>query len=94
MPQAERQGTSNRKRDAANKLADHRLSVLALAREFRTLTEVCRRRGLDRTSFYERRRRFQTYGVGGNGKFPICGNFTNCQPSWPDLHARGHAEIR
>ena len=37
------------KRDAATKFAEHRLSVLELARELGNVAEVCRRRGLDRT---------------------------------------------
>ena len=47
-------------RDARSKLAEHRLSVLELARELGNVAEACRRRGLDRTSFYEWKRRFQT----------------------------------
>lgn len=51
-----------RKRDATTKLAEHRLSVLELAKELGNVAEACRRRGLDRTSFYEWKRRFQTQG--------------------------------
>ena len=47
------------KRDADTKLAQSRLSVLDLARELGNVAEACRQRGLDRTSFYEWRRRFQ-----------------------------------
>ena len=46
------------KRDAATKLAEHRLSVLELAKELGNVSEACRRRGLDRTSFYEWKRWF------------------------------------
>lgn len=53
------------KRDADTKLAQSRLSVLELARELGTVAEACRQRGLDRTSFYEWKRRFQTRGFEG-----------------------------
>ena len=49
MPQAGTQATISRKRDAADKLAAHRLSVLELARELGDVTEACRRRGLGRS---------------------------------------------
>ena len=58
------------KRDAATKLAEHRLSVLELARELGNVAEACRRRGLDRTSFYEWKRRFQTQGFEGLKDLP------------------------
>ncbi len=51
---------SGGKRDAASKLAEHRLSVLELARELGNVAEACRQRGLDRTSFYEWKRRLRT----------------------------------
>ena len=49
----------SRPRDASTKVAEHRLSVLELARELGNVAEACRRRGMDRTSFYEWKRRFQ-----------------------------------
>ncbi|PRD40626.1 IS481 family transposase [Phyllobacterium phragmitis] len=52
-------------RDAASELAEHRLSVLELAKELDNVAEACRRRGLDRTSFYEWKRRFQAGGFEG-----------------------------
>jgi hypothetical protein len=52
-------------RDAATKLARQRLSVLELAAELGSVAEACRRRGMDRTSFYEWNRRFQTQGFAG-----------------------------
>ena len=58
------------KRDAASKLAEHRLSVLELAKELGNVAEACRRRGLDRTSFYEWKRRFQTQGFAGLKDLP------------------------
>lgn len=53
------------KRDAGTKLAQQRLSVLELAKELGNVAEACRQRGLDRTSFYEWKRRFQTQGFEG-----------------------------
>ena len=58
------------KRDARTKLAEHRLSVLELARELGNVAEACRQRGLDRTSFYEWKRRFQTHGFEGLKDLP------------------------
>ena len=58
------------KRDAGSKLAEHRLSVLELAKELGNVAEACRRRGLDRTSFYEWKRRFQTQGFEGLKDLP------------------------
>ena len=57
-------------RDAATKVAQHRLSVLELARELGNVAEACRQRGLDRTSFYEWKRRFQTQGFEGLKDLP------------------------
>jgi hypothetical protein len=45
--------------DAEVKVAKQRLSVLDLMARLGN-AEVCRRRGMDRTSFYEWKRRFQT----------------------------------
>ncbi len=59
-----------RLRDAATKVAEHRLSVLELARELGNVAEACRRRGMDRTSFYEWKRRFQTHGFEGLKDLP------------------------
>ncbi len=57
-------------RDASSKLVEHRLSVLELAKELGNVAEACRRRGLDRTSFYEWKRRFQTQGFEGLKDLP------------------------
>jgi hypothetical protein len=59
-----------RSRDADTKLAQSRLSVLELARELGNVAEACRQRGLDRTSFYEWKRRFQTQGFEGLKDLP------------------------
>lgn len=57
-------------RDAATKLAQQRLSVLELARELWNVAEACRQRDMDRTSFYEWKRRFQTQGFEGLKDLP------------------------
>jgi transposase InsO family protein len=57
-------------RDAATELAPQRLSVLELAAELGGVAEACRRRGMDRISFYERKRRFQTRGLAGLENLP------------------------
>ena len=65
-----RKSESIGKRDAESKLAEHRLSVLELAQELGNVAEACRRRGMDRTSFYEWKRRFQTHGFSGLKDLP------------------------
>ena len=57
-------------RDAGTKMAQSRLSVLELAKELGNVAEACRQRGLDRTSFYEWKRRFQTQGFDGLKDLP------------------------
>ena len=44
--------------------------MLQLAEELGNITEACRRRGMDRTRFYEWRRRFQTHGLEGLKDLP------------------------
>ncbi|RWR04677.1 helix-turn-helix domain-containing protein [Paenirhodobacter populi] len=56
--------------DAASKVAQQRMSVLELARELGNVAEACRQRGMDRTSFYEWKRRFQTQGFDGLKDLP------------------------
>ncbi len=57
-------------KDPATKVAHKRLSVLQLAQALGNVSEACRRGGLDRTSFYEWRRRFQTHGLEGLKDLP------------------------
>jgi transposase InsO family protein len=57
-------------KDPALKLAHKRLSVLQLAESLGNVSEACRRGGLDRTSFYEYKRRFQTHGIEGLKDLP------------------------
>ena len=63
-------GSVPRRRDASTKVAQSRLSVLELARELGNVAEACRQRGLDRTSFYEWKRRFQMQGFEGLKDLP------------------------
>lgn len=56
--------------DSATKLARHRLSVLQLAETLGNAAEACRRMKMDRTSFYEYKRRFQTHGLEGLKDLP------------------------
>jgi transposase InsO family protein len=57
-------------KDPALKLAHQRLTVLQLAESLGNVSEACRRGGLDRTSFYEYKRRFQTHGIEGLKDMP------------------------
>ena len=57
-------------KDPATKVAHHRLSVLELAEALGSVSEACRRSGMDRTSFYEWKRRFQTHGLAGLKDLP------------------------
>lgn len=43
----------------------HRISVLQLAEALGNISEACRQSGMDRTSFYNWRRRFQKHGIEG-----------------------------
>lgn len=56
--------------NVATKVARQRLSVLQLAEALGNAAEACRRRGMDRTSFFEWRRRFQAHGVEGLKDLP------------------------
>jgi transposase InsO family protein len=67
MAQAARRLTA---KDANEKLAHRRLTVLELAERLGNVTEACRRGGIDRTSFYDWKRRFQTQGLDGLKDLP------------------------
>jgi transposase InsO family protein len=56
--------------EAELKVARQRLSVLELAQALGNVKEACRRRGMDRTSFYEWRKRFETQGLEGLKDLP------------------------
>ena len=55
---------------AENKLVNQRLSIIKLAEALGNVSDACRRRGIDRTSFYEYKRRFQTHGLEGLKDMP------------------------
>ncbi len=57
-------------KDPAVKLAHKRLSVLELAQELGSVSKACKQAGMDRTSFYEWKRRFQTHGLAGLKDLP------------------------
>lgn len=57
-------------KDAALKVARQRLSVLEMSEALGNISEACRRGGMDRTSFYEWKRRFQTHGLEGLKDMP------------------------
>lgn len=57
-------------KDPAEKLAHRRLTVLELAQELGSVSKACRQAGMDRTSFYEWKRRFQTHGLAGLKDLP------------------------
>jgi transposase-like protein len=66
------EGTTKRitDKDPAVKLARKRLSVLELAQELGSVSKACKQAGMDRTSFYEWKRRFQTHGLEGLKDLP------------------------
>jgi hypothetical protein len=57
-------------KDANAKLAHRRLTVLELAERLGNVAEACRRGGIDRTSFYDWKRRFQLQGLDGLKELP------------------------
>jgi Winged helix-turn helix len=67
MVQAARKVTA---KDANEKLAHRRLTVLELAERLGNVSEACRRGGIDRTSFYDWKRRFQLEGLDGLRDLP------------------------
>ena len=67
MAQAARKVTA---KDADEKLAHRRLTVLELAERLGNVAEACRRGGIDRTSFYDWKRRFQLEGLDGLKDLP------------------------
>jgi transposase InsO family protein len=57
-------------KDPVEKVARQRLSVLQLSQTLGSVSAACRRMGMDRTSFYEWKRRFQTHGLEGLKDLP------------------------
>jgi transposase InsO family protein len=75
------------KMEAKLKIAKQRLSVLELAERLGSVSEACRRRGMDRTSFYEWKRRFQTHGLEGLKDLPPIAK-SHPQAVAPEVEAR------
>ena len=73
--------------EASEKVAKQRLRVLELAERLGNVTEACRRRGMDRTSFYEWKRRFQTHGLEGLKDLPPI-HKSHPQAVKPEVEAR------
>lgn len=73
--------------EAKLKIAKQRLSVLELAERLGSVSEACRRRGMDRTSFYEWKRRFQTHGLEGLKDLPPIAK-SHPQAVAPEVEAR------
>ena len=67
MAQAARRLTA---KDTNEKLAHRRLTVLELAERLGNVSEACRRGGIDRTSCYDWKRRFQLQGLDGLKDLP------------------------
>ena len=57
-------------KDPVEKLAHRRMTVLELAERLGNVAEACRRGGIDRTSFYDWKRRFQLEGLDGLKDLP------------------------
>ena len=57
-------------KDPNEKLAHRRMTVLELAERLGNVSEACRRGGIDRTSFYDWKRRFQLHGLDGLKDLP------------------------
>lgn len=57
-------------KDPKEKIARKRLSVLQLAENLGSVSEACRRSGMDRTSFYAWKKRFEEQGLEGLKDLP------------------------
>ncbi len=72
------------------KLTRQRFSVLEIAEVLGSVSEACRCGGMDRTSFYEWERQFQTHGMAGLVDLPpITRHQPNSTP--PEAEAKGFA---
>jgi len=69
---------------AEKKVVNQRLSLLKLAEILGNISEACRKRGIDRTSFYEFKRRFQTHGLEGLKDLPPI-HHTHPQTTPPEI---------
>lgn len=77
---------------AADKEAVFRLSVLKLGSRLGNVAEACRRLGMDRSSFYEWRKRFRADGLDGlKNRPPIGSNHPQATPAETADRIRGLA---
>lgn len=68
--------------EASERLARRRLAVLRLADRLDNVAEACRRSGVDRTSFYEWKRRFSREGVAGlHNRAPVHRSHPHATPA-------------
>lgn len=75
------QVTENQHEDKNYNVVSKRLSVIRLAERLGNISEACRRSGINRTSFYQWRRRFINYGVEGlKDKPPVHKRHPNTTP--------------
>jgi hypothetical protein len=77
-------------KNAAEKVARKRLSAIELAQTLGNVAEACRRSGVDRTSFYEWKRRFQTHGLEGLKDLPP---IPKSHPGTPAEHVEAMIEL-
>ncbi len=84
MAQAARRVTA---KDPNEKLAPRRMTVLALAERLGNVAEACRRGGIDRTSFYDWKRRLQLQGLDGLKDLPPIAR-SHPQTTAPEVVAR------
>ena len=74
-------------KDPVEKLAHRRLRVLQLAETLGNISKACRRMSMDRTSFYEYKRRYQTHGIEGLKDLPPI-HLTHPQTTPPEIVER------
>jgi transposase InsO family protein len=85
MKRMEKEKTTTK--DPMLKVARQRMSVLQLAEMLGNVSEACRRSGMDRTSFYEWKRRFQTHGIDGLKDLPPI-HHTHPQTTPPEVEEK------
>lgn len=81
------QKTKTTTKDPALKVAQYRMSVLQLAEALGNVSAACKNAGMDRTSFYEWKRRFQTHGIDGLKDSPPV-HLTHPQTTPPEVEEK------
>jgi transposase InsO family protein len=74
-------------KDPVEKLARKRLSILHLAERLDNVSEACRRGGMDRTSFYAWKKRFEEQGLEGLKDLPTI-HLTHPQTTSPEVEQK------